>query len=187
MPMCAPWVDNPIGRTQIVTSGTRPTGSLRYVGAEIFETDTSRKLLWDGTGWIVLAEPTQSYTPGINGLTVGNGTLTGRYHRSDGWCDVTVRFALGTTSAVTGRTSFSLPYASSTDYNLNGWAAFYEGGGDDRLATILTDGPNVFIDPVDASSTYARQALCSSTVPFTWGSSDMIAFAARYRMASRYS
>ena len=53
MPQCAPWVDNPVGRYQVVTSGTRPTGSLRPTGQDIYETDTGKKLTWNGSAWTV--------------------------------------------------------------------------------------------------------------------------------------
>lgn len=61
MPQCAPWVDNPVGRYQIVTSGTRPTGSLRPTGAVIYETDTGLWNFWNGTAWAPLAPRTIGY------------------------------------------------------------------------------------------------------------------------------
>src|SRR5262245_37342198 len=66
------------------TEAARPAG---VPGMRYFATDTKREFLYDGTGWVVMAEPAQTYTPALTGITLGNGTLTGRYHRSDGWCD----------------------------------------------------------------------------------------------------
>lgn len=40
------------GGTQVVTSTTRPSSP--YSGMEIFESDTKRKYIWDGTAWVYL-------------------------------------------------------------------------------------------------------------------------------------
>lgn len=93
MPQCAPWVDNPVGRYQIVTSGTRPTGSLRPTGAVIYETDTGRWLFWTGSDWAALSSSTVGYTAkttqqtgittvvDITGLSVTFTAIAGRRYR----------------------------------------------------------------------------------------------------------
>lgn len=75
MPQCAPWVDNPVGRYQIVTSGTRPTGSLRPTGAVIYETDTGRWLFWTGSDWAALSSSTVGYAQ-ITASQAGITTIT---------------------------------------------------------------------------------------------------------------
>lgn len=42
----------PSGSLTVVTSSTRPTGGARFVGLGIFESDTKRFYIWDGTNWI---------------------------------------------------------------------------------------------------------------------------------------
>ena len=61
MPQCAPWVDNPLGRYLVVTSGTRPTGAARPTGQVIYETDTGRWLFWTGSDWAALSSSTVGY------------------------------------------------------------------------------------------------------------------------------
>lgn len=75
MPLCAPWVDNPVGRYQIVTSGSRPTGSLRPTGAVIYETDTGRWLFWTGAAWAALSSSTIGYAQ-ITANQTGITTIT---------------------------------------------------------------------------------------------------------------
>lgn len=96
MPQCAPWVDNPVGRYQIVTSGTRPTGSLRPTGAVIYETDTGRWLFWTGSDWAALSSSTVGYAQivanqtgittitDITSLTVTFTAVAGRRYRITG-------------------------------------------------------------------------------------------------------
>lgn len=57
------------------TSGTRPTGSSRFVGQQIFETNTKRAYFWDGTAWVAMTrfalletytQPTFSSTSGVD-------------------------------------------------------------------------------------------------------------------------
>ena len=102
MPMCAPWVDNPIGRRQIVTSGTRPTGSLRYVGAEIYETDTARIWTWNGSAWVPTggsAPRCSLYRSGTQ--TISDTTLTALTWDSEYWDSDTLHSTSSNTSRIT--------------------------------------------------------------------------------------
>ena len=82
---------------------------LRY-----FATDTRRDWLYDGTGWIVMGEPMQNYTPTLGNVTLGTGgSTTGNYHRCDGWCDFTMDFSLGAGGALTGQPSMTVPIAAA--------------------------------------------------------------------------
>ena len=55
------------------TSTTRPTG---VAGKVIFETDTLRTRLYDGTGWLVLDEPWQTWSPTLYQAATVTYTLT---------------------------------------------------------------------------------------------------------------
>lgn len=174
-----------LGATQVCLSTTRPAGAALYNGLEIWETDTQRSLRYDGTGWIVMSEPAQTFTVTGAGWTLGNGTFTGVSHRSDGFIDVNYRFLLGTTSAITGRFSVALPVAASgLTFLLSG--NMY-GGGNEYPAMIGTDGSNLYIDAIGAAGAYALWAPLSATIPFTWASGNEVRAATRYRMATRYS
>jgi hypothetical protein len=65
----------------ICTSLTRPTGAQRYVGQEIYETDTKRSRMWDGTTWECFRQPHTLYTPVWQGFSnLGAGyTVGGSY------------------------------------------------------------------------------------------------------------
>lgn len=75
---CSPWSDNPLGRTLICTSATRPTGAARYPGLVIYETNTFRYWSWNGTAWVLIGGPlprvsvfkaaAQTFSTGFNTL-----------------------------------------------------------------------------------------------------------------------
>jgi hypothetical protein len=93
----------------VYTSSTRPTG---VVGRMIFESDTKRTLVHDGTGWIVEDEPWQTYTPTVTqGVAVSKTLAWARYRRRGRTCEVQVQMT--TTSAGTSANVIfvSLPVA----------------------------------------------------------------------------
>lgn len=172
----------------LCTSATRPTGGNLYEGVIITETDTDRVLYYDGTGFICLMEPRQTWaSPFAGGLTVGNGTWTGEYHRSDGWIDVRGRFTFGSTSAVTGSISFNLPIAPY-DTTVSGLcrASFYQNStGQYNFGSCSSSAtPTVLIARTDG--TYGSAATTTSTAPWTWTTSDRIEIIGRYEMTTRY-
>lgn len=75
MPMCSPWLDNPLGRVTYCTSIARPTGAARYFGQVIFEFDTGRWLFWTGSDWAALSSSTVGYAQIVANQT-GITTIT---------------------------------------------------------------------------------------------------------------
>jgi hypothetical protein len=176
----------------LCTSATRPTGGNLYEGVIITETDTNRILYYDGTGWIILAEPQVTWTPTITGLTVGNGSWDGEYHRSDGWCDFRARFTWGSTSAITARLLMTLPVAAAkvtqqSQFNVG----FQDIGGSyyPGTSSLTGNATQTYLDTINTAATYAIMNAVSATAPFTWGATPghTIDIAGRYRMTTRYS
>lgn len=187
---CAPYIDSPIGRQLSYTSATRPTGANRYVGQRIYETDTQRELLYDGVGWIIMSEPVQSYTPALTNLTPGNGTLACTYHRTDGFCYVTIKFTVGSTSAVGTSPTFSLPVALSDGAGIdvsNALLLDLSAGGRYYGHGVASSGTTVSIVAENTSGTYALWDSVAASVPMTWAAGDSLTLTARYQMTTRYS
>lgn len=172
----------------VCTSTTRPSPAIE--GMLIYETNTDRTLTYDGTNWIILAEPSVTWTPTLTGLTVGNGTWIASYHRSDGWIDLEANFTFGTTSAITGDLNLTLPIASANvtpdlftvTFRDDNVAQQFSGQADFNNSTT-----SVLLRPINVAGTYAVGVAASATIPFTWTTNDRIMFAARYRMTTRYS
>jgi hypothetical protein len=175
----------------LCTSGTRPTGGNLYEGVIITETDTDRVLYYDGTNWIILMEPTQTYTPTLTNLTLGNGTLTGTYHRSDGWCDFAVSVAFGSTTTMGTSPEIGLPVAT-TGLSINQLqvgildlapVTRYLGTHAAVGAAGTTTGVLYSLNSAGASLTAQD---IQATLPMTWATGDVLYVAGRYRMNTRY-
>ncbi len=171
---------------RVYTSSTRPTGSDLYEGLDIYETDTDRRLEYDGTGWVIMAEPWQTYTPTLTGMAIGTGGSASNvmsYHRSDGCLDFQWAATFGTSGATfPTNPTFSLPVAM-TDAEV-GFLATYVDGGVARYAGIATSNAlgSLFLQVFGAAYTGL-----TTTTPFTWGAGDHIHVRGRYRMTTRYS
>lgn len=154
-------------------------------------------ILWvhDGTGWVVISEPDRSYTPSVTNITVGqNGTITGRMHRCDGWCDFEAVFTFGSggvpASAMGTNPTISLPYEAAAHRGNQFYVdiadaapAFYAGMTDLLVASDTTVG----LFAANAASTITVRASITSTSPMTWAAGDVLAVGGRFKMASRYS
>lgn len=135
-----------------------------------------------GSGWAW-----QSYTPTLANLTLGNGTLTGKYCQIGKTVVGRISFVLGSTSAVGTSPTFTLPVTAIGGYAGNeplGTVFFYDSG--IALYTgqlTLFSTTVVAITASAASGSYVTNAGITSTVPFTWGTSDSILIEFMYEAA----
>ena len=178
------YVDNQ-DQYRVCTSTTRPTG---VKGLSIYETDTNRQLTHDGTGWVIMSEPTQSYTPSLSGITLGNGTMSAQFHRSDGWCDLSFRLDTGSTTAVGGSQLIGLPvaYFNGNEFEA-ATAMLFNPGGRFYAYLYAASFTQVGLQASRTDQTYAFGWTPTATIPFTWGAGCAILFSVRYRMTTRYS
>ena len=156
----------------------------------LYETDTDRVLVYTGAAWVILAEPEQSWSPTMTGYTVGDGTWSAQYHRSDGWCDFRASFTLGATSAITGQLLLTLPFAQDTNTQAGQFGCgFCDASGSSfaAFASYTGNATQVYVDAVSASVSYATAVATSATVPFTWTTGDIIYIVGRYQMSTRTS
>jgi hypothetical protein len=176
-----------IGGTRTMTSTQRLSlsGANLYAGLSVYESDTSRTYRYDGTGWIIMGEPAVALTPTFTNVTVGNGTLIGSYHRSDGWMDLKVQFTLGTTSAMGSSPTLTLPvaYANGLEIDTTQNVLMYHLGQRWYGAPAAAGPTAIVLNSVGA----ANAVSVTATVPFTWGSGDILAASFRYQMVTPYS
>jgi hypothetical protein len=159
-------------------------------GMHAYTTDASRLWQYDGTDWVIMSEPTQGFTPTWTGLTTTSGTNTGYYRRRDGYCDFKITFTFGASSAVTGAVTVALPIAANIAADLDGFdvflydasaVTFYTGATSNSTSSIAN------VVALNSAGTYVTAAALSSTVPFTWATSDVLSIRGTYRMTTRYS
>lgn len=191
MALCGPDV-SALGNSVIVADvGHLPTGSARYTGVSAFQLDTQQRKEWDGTGWTIMSEPSQSWAPTFNsGVTIGNGSWTvGWYKRGDGFIDFKAEFMLGSTSSVSGSPILNAPIAAFGTGPGDVWNEL----GDSSAGLVFSayagvGSTSTFTAYVQVvSGTYAFTTAATSSVPFTWAVGDVYRAGGRYRMTTRYS
>lgn len=158
------------------TAYAKASGAYRV--AEALARVGSLTYRYTGTAWQGWQSPWITYTPTITGITVGNGTLAGRYQFSEGTLLVEGYFLYGTTSAVASSPTLTHPVTadafSARDQFPLGTTALY-----DASTTATTMG---YVQGLTSTTCWLRTAQIvgsfvnnggfSSTVPFTWASPD---------------
>lgn len=180
-----------LGGVAVCTSTTRPTGASLYAGLEIYETDTASVLIYDGTGWIILAEPPASYTctwsSSGTAPTLGNGTLTATRSRANGNCTVAISLTIGSTSTMgTGNYRFSMPVAPfATSRSAIGSAHARNSAGSSFFfgLVFVEGGPYL----VAAAAGLTANQFWGAGSPLALATGDIYTLDVTYRMTTRYS
>ena len=137
------------------------------------------------TGVGMLAKETGSWTswiPTWNGLTVGNGTVNAKYIQIGKTISFYLQLSFGSTSAVSGATTFSLPVtAIGTRVNVN--ASGMRFGIEDFPMHGYTEGSICKLWALKADVAYLTYANLSSTVPVTWATNFQIWVTGTYEAA----
>lgn len=114
-----------------------------------------------------------NWLPTWTGLTIGNATVTAIYSEVGGKLFFIVYAVLGSTSAVTGDTRFTLPVTSlHTPVGFINCIDASSGNAYYGMANL--SGANCYIRAVSTSAAYMVNAVFSSTVPFTWAVGDTV-------------
>ena len=167
----------------VVTSTTRP--SAPYEGQVIFETDTDKTMVWNGSSWKELVGQLTSYTPTWSNLTVGNATQDWAYQIVGDIVTVTGSITFGSTTAMGTNPYMTLPItAYSGAVQLRGFAALGDSGTATYIASpISVDTVGVYYFCTLTNGTFASEGVTTATVPFTWTTNDFIRATLIYRKA----
>lgn len=147
--------------------------------------------LWvhDGTGWIVLHEPWQSYTPTLTNITQGSGTVVGAYQRRSGGVQFEAMFTFGSGSAMGTNPALGLPFDADDIRASQLQVGIDDADGGANIAfhsPVAAGGDTVTLVAVSSSGTYAGSASITSTVPITWATGDILVVSGFYKMDSPY-
>lgn len=118
-----------------------------------------------------------SWVPQFTNLTVGNGTLTAEYRISGNQLTFMYVLVWGNSTSISGAVSTTIPftrrsYGTSTRQS-NGLVRFNDASPGAAYAGIVAmDTTSAGVVAQNAGGTYLTQAALSSTVPFTWTTSD---------------
>jgi hypothetical protein len=138
-----------------------------------------------GSGW-----SWASWTPTFTNLTSGNGVLAARYIQVGKTVFFRIGFVLGTTSAVSGEISFTLPvtavtYNTGTGNNTQIGTAWIDDAGvaNYQGSVLITSTTQAALRVSNAAGTYLQSTSVSSTIPMTWGTSDAFGLQGYYEAA----
>jgi len=167
------------------------TGSVyqeaKLIGTGFYEERWVRAYIGSSwSAWRLLDRGTTSFTPTIvTGITLGNGTVSGRYAVANGILNGRIRLVFGSTTAlsVSGDLVFGHPYpigdfgftSLDGDGRLNAGTAFN--------AAILINATGIFVRAIrlgGEGNQFPTQVQVTPTVPATWGSGHAIEIAFTY-------
>jgi hypothetical protein len=131
------------------------------------------------------------WTPTFSNLTVGNGTLTARYIQIGKMVHWNLKLIFGSTTSITGAVQVTgLPIApASVDASTTAivQTLYSDASGNKFWGTSHSANNNttrIWLSPMTVSGSYIRSDVdLSSTVPFTWTSTDILYVTATYEGA----
>ena len=127
-----------------------------------------------------------TFTPTISGVTLGNGTLSGRYTKIGDTVIAWVSFIMGSTTSISNLNNLGgMPFTSSSTNITSGFANILEAATAEYLGTYRFGASATSGDfrVYKADGTYVRSTTSSSTVPFTWGTNDRYDMCVQYKAA----
>ena len=123
-----------------------------------------------------------TFTPSKASITVGNGTEVARYLQNGKAVNVFYQLILGSTSAITGLPYIgSLPTAARSAFNA-GQTTLQDTGNATYAGTVHIISGTAYTQALLANGTYVNAANPSSTVPFTWGNTDVLTMQFAYEV-----
>ncbi len=130
------------------------------------------------------------WSPTLTNITIGNGTQFARYTQIGKTVHVWFHLTFGSSTSMDGSPSISLPVTANTSYPSTvhplGSCILHEGGSTRKIGAVIMDDGNSQFDlfAQNANSTYAALSGITFSVPFTWGTNDVVAFTATYEAAT---
>lgn len=164
--------------------------TLPTAGMSAYLTTPKQETVHDGTGWTIMSEPTQTYTPQIDqGATtnIAKTVTQARYKRADGWIQGALRITMsgaGTAGSAVTVTAPIAPNVSDGNIYIVGTGYYNNTTGTLQYATIvsLVNGKFQFIRADTNPSNYIGADPSTALA-----SGHVLSFSFEYEMTTRYS
>jgi hypothetical protein len=163
----------------IITATANDTPARLAVGTQnqvlAVDTASATGLTWQGGAWV-------TWSPTINNLTIGNGTIAARYRQIGNLVSFSIKVTFGSTTTIAGSPNIVMGVASNSPsvfpvYILDAGTAAYAAN------AYFPTGTTMYLDLIDTTSSRALLTAFSSTSPFTWGSGDFFSVSGSYEVA----
>lgn len=119
-----------------------------------------------------------SYTPTLNNITIGNGSVFGYSARSGGVIIDEILITFGSTTTVSGNISVAaLPVSEYNSWSslAGGFVSFYDSSATTTYQGIAITSGSVITPMIEnVSGTYPTLVSVNATVPFTWAVGDKL-------------
>jgi hypothetical protein len=165
------------------TSSSRPSSPVE--GMTIYETDTDCYVTYSGSAWVHdLGGTWRSYTPTFGSVTLGNGTVVGRYSVIGKTVSGVAELRAGsTTTYAAGNITVSLPRSTAAWYGgstpVGGGGAVHNGSGPTRRIVIpIWNNASSLVMALETTSGFV-----TTSTPFTFGTSANIIVQFTYEAA----
>ena len=125
-----------------------------------------------------------TWSPTINNVTVGNGTVTARFVRIAKTITLSFRLVFGSTTSISGSPNILLPVSAVSNANFSvvcvdtGTAGYFGNAG-----IFAFDYTRTYLDLIGSAGAIANGTSFSATVPFTWTTNDEFSFSGTYEVA----
>lgn len=116
-----------------------------------------------------------TYAPTWSGITVGNGVTDAKYVKVGKHVSFYAKFTLGSTSAVTGQITVTVPTATKVQSSgvFNG--VFVDSGvGFSPILIYPASVTELYCYGIGTTASYAGAAATNGSIPFTWSVNDAI-------------
>jgi hypothetical protein len=126
-----------------------------------------------------------TFTPTYAGITVGNGTNSGRYLRIGKLVHVLTDFTFGSTSSASGNLELILPFTAQSSIRTYIGSAYILDTGINSYTGLVAkvSTTNARLEVQTAGGTYTNNNAATNTVPFTWGTGDLFYTSYFYEVA----
>lgn len=144
---------------------------------------------WTGSAWRLDKVPLIGYIPTLTGITLGNGTLKADYSVEGGVAHVSGYIIAGSTTAITGVPTMTLPLTQSAKYSVSGMIMTL-GTADFRDITpsgyvqgfVQNHANGVGLYVQNSAGSYGQRVDPTPAIPFALGAGDVIAWQFNYEL-----
>jgi len=115
-----------------------------------------------------------AFTPSRSNITVGNGTEVARYQQIGKTTNVFYQLTLGSTSSIGNTPAIAAPTTPAQSVFYSGFVMMQDTGNTSYFGAVLILSGTAYPQAQVANGTYTNASNVTSTVPFTWGNTDVL-------------